>query len=288
MAKLSLHLFRRRKRPPLYSGRKYRLRRNAGTIVRQITCAGALLLVVMLLAGSLIALFNAVVSAPVFRIKQIVVRGCRELTEKDILALAQVNPSCTLLSINTGAIQRRLMASPWIRQAIIGREFPDRLILQIQERKPVALIQRTDGLWLLDMEGTPFKKLDNGDEADVPVLTGCNGPPYASCLLPEALELLQRAEACGMFLPGSIAEIHGDETFGLFLFTSNGLCLRFGLKCYENKLKRLVPVLADLEHRNLKGGCLQIDLEDPTKITIERRNIKVPILYGDARQTRTL
>ena len=57
------------------------------------------------------------------------------------------------------------------------------------------------------------------------------------------------------------------------LFTDTGLCLQLGFDGYESKLKRLIPVMADLDRKNLKTSFLLIDLNDATKINVQQRNI---------------
>ena len=74
----------------------------------------------------------------------------------------------------------------------------------------------------------------------------------------------------------SIAEIHVDEVLGFSIFTDNNLCLRLGYDNYESKIKRLIPVMADLEKRNIPLKYLLIDLADPTKITIQKKDILTP------------
>jgi cell division protein FtsQ len=76
--------------------------------------------------------------------------------------------------------------------------------------------------------------------------------------------------------------------FGLSLFTDSGLCLQLGFDNYDNKLKRLAPVMADLDRRNLKPGYLLIDLSDLTKITVQRRNVLGPAAPpGSKKELRT-
>ena len=72
---------------------------------------------------------------------------------------------------------------------------------------------------------------------------------------------------------GKVSEIHGNETFGLSLFADSGLCLQLGFDGYENKLRRLNSVMADLDRKNLKTGFLLIDLSNPEKINVQKRNI---------------
>ena len=117
-----------------------------------------------------------------------------------------------------------------------------------------------------------------GREADLPVLTGCvRGGIIDEALVKKSLALLNdlAADKDGPEI-GKVSEIHGNETFGFSLFTDTGLCLQLGFDGYENKLKRLIPVMADLDRKNLKTGFLLIDLSNPAKINVQRRNILEP------------
>ena len=73
-----------------------------------------------------------------------------------------------------------------------------------------------------------------------------------------------------------MSEVHGNETFGLSLFTDTGLCLQLGFDGFESKFQRLTPVMADLDRKNLKVGFLLIDLSDPAKINVQQRNLLAP------------
>lgn len=263
---------------PHLEARKHRLRRRAGDVLletgRVILLTGAIVVVTaVLLAG-----YDWMIHSPHLRVRETVIRGCKELTEKEILTLAAVRSAPNILMLNLEAITRRIQVNPWVREVSVGREFPDRLVIVIRERKAVALLQKETGLYLLDGEGFPFKKLESGEESDLPVLTGCvSGGRIDETLVKKSLALLNDlARVQGGPVIGAAAEIHANETFGLSLFTDTGLCLKFGFDGYENKLKRLAPVMADLDRRNLKSGFLLIDLSDPAKVDVQRRNILGP------------
>jgi cell division protein FtsQ len=107
-----------------------------------------------------------------------------------------------------------------------------------------------------------------------PSVTGSSLPRY---LERKSIALLYYlAGSNGAPAIGAVSEVHGNETFGLSLFTDTGLCLQLGFDGYENKLKRLIPVMADLDRKNLKTGFLLIDLSNPAKINVQRRNILEP------------
>ena len=58
------------------------------------------------------------------------------MTEKDILASAEIKPAQNLLAVNTDAVIRRVSANQWVKNVYIGRELPDKLVLEVQERTP--------------------------------------------------------------------------------------------------------------------------------------------------------
>lgn len=259
--------------------KKYRLRRRSKNIFRELSTTALLLSVILVITTVMIYGYNFIISSPFFQIKETVVRGCKEITEKDILSLAGIKSYQGLLSINVDAVAQRIKTNPWIKDVYIGRELPNRLIIEVHERTAVALVNRDKGFSLLDLDGVAFKKLENNDEVEIPVLNGCYSESGESELFTKSLELLRYLSTSKEFPTiKNISEIHGHNVFGLSLFTDSGLCIRLGFDSYENKLRRLTPVIADLERKNLKLGFLLIDLNDPTKITVQKKNVFGPTM----------
>jgi len=259
--------------------KKNRLRRCAGEALREIGGVIFLTGAIVFVTATLLIGYDQILLSPHLRIRETVVKGCKELTEKDILSLAAVRSPANLLTINRDAVARRIRTNPWVQEVLVGREFPDRLVIWIRERKAVALIEKENGLYLVDGEGAPFKRLETGEESDLPVLTGFIREGIVDeGLVKKSLTLLGDIKGIkGGPEIGMVSEIHGNETFGLSLFTDAGLCLQLGFDGYENKLKRLTPVMADLDRKNLKTGFLLIDLNDPAKINVQRRDILEPV-----------
>ena len=259
--------------------KKYRLKRRSRHIAYELWRTALMLSAISAIGAFMIWAYGFTISTPAFEIKEIVVRGCKELTEKEILSYAAVKPSQNLLAVNLGTIARRIEAHPWVKEVSVGREFPDRLVIDLQERTAVALVKSETGFSLMDLDGVTFKKLEKNDEVDIPVLNGCHPGDSESQLFAKSLELLRYLSQSHEFPTiRNVAEIHGHDVFGLSLFTDRGLCIRLGFDSYENKLKRLNTVMADLERRNMKLGFLLIDLNDPAKVTVQRKNMLSPIV----------
>lgn len=272
--------FKRKQRPRAYrpAAAKYRLKRRSENIWRDTVTAFLSLTVIAGLSSVLIYTYNFVLSTPYLQTSEVTVRGCKELTERDVLSLAAIEPSRNLLVVNVEDVEKRIRTNPWVKQVSVGREYPDRVVIEIRERKPVALLKQETAFYLLDMEGVMFKKLESNDEMDLPVLTGFfSKGKMDRPLLDKTLVLLQYLATTQEF-PNikAVSEIHGHERLGLSLFTNTGLCVLLGFDNYDNKFKRLPMIMADLDRRNQKSGFMQIDLSDPVKVTVQQRNILVP------------
>ena len=254
--------------------KKNRLRRRIIGALGESLGAISLLAAATVLGALFVYVYSTILSSPYFSIREISVRGVKELTEKDILAAAKIRMRSNILSINTDAVAKRISVNPWIKSVYVGRELPDHLVLEVRERTPVALVKQAGALYLMDVDGFVFKKLSRADEVDLAILSGVDvRAKSASVLVGEALKLLERlsAEDQHTFL-GEVSEIHVDEVFGLSILTDKGLHLKLGRENFAGKLNQLQVVLADLEKRGLKNGHLFVDLADISKVTVQRKD----------------
>ncbi len=258
--------------------RKNRIKRLSGNVFRDYCRAIVLFSLIFVMTAALIYGYNYTISSPYFRIKGTVVRGCKELTEKEVMALAAIKPSQTIFSVNLKATARRILSNPWVESVAVGREFPHRLVVEVRERQALALCKMDKDFYLLDKTGALFKKLDANDDVDLPVLTG-NFPEgrMNAELLKITLGLLKLLSSSKSFPTiNAVSEINLNEVKGLSLITDNGFCLKLGFDDYENKFKRLLPVITALNKKDGKHELINIDLRDAGKIYVEQKEIHEP------------
>lgn len=254
--------------------KKNRLRRRLTDGIREFVFAMGILVSVAVLCFLFVYAYSYLLSTHYFEIKEISIRGLKELTEQDILTQASLTPRQNLLSVNIEALEKRISSNPWVKNIYVGRELPDRLILEVKERNPVAMVKQSSELYLMDNEGFIFKKLGKNDEVDLPILTGIDGKEQdKSKLLLSTLNLLKNMSASNRYsYLGAISEVNVDDIFGISLLTDNGLYLKLGKDNYEKKLNQLSTVMADMEKRGLRKGYIFVDICDITKITIQYKN----------------
>jgi len=254
--------------------KKNRLRRRLIGALGESIGALTLLAAATFFSVLFIYAYNYLLSTSYFEIKEISVRGVKELTEKDILAMAKIQQRSNILAVSTDVVAGRIADNPWVKHIYVGRELPDRLVLDVRERTPIALLKQAGNFYLMDGEGVVFKKLSKGDDVDLAIVTGVNiQAKVQSTLLAEALKLLETLSTSDQHaLLGTVSEMHIDEVFGLSILTDKGLHLKLGRENFTGKLHQLQIVLSDLEMRGMKNGHLFVDLADVSKVTVQRKD----------------
>jgi cell division protein FtsQ len=257
------------------AAKKNRLRRRIGGGIGDFAGAVGLLFSVAALCLLFVYAYSCLMSTSCFKVKEVSVRGLKELTEKEILTLAAIPSQQNLLALNTEALVKRVSANPWVKNVYVGRELPDRLVLEVRERTPVAMVKRASDLYLMDNEGVAFKRVSRGDDVDLPLLAGIDGKEKEkSKIFLNTLNILKTVSASGKFnYLGAISEVNVDDVFGLSVLTDTGLYLKLGKDNYESKLKQLNVVMADLEMRGMRKGYIIVDICDIKKITISHKDI---------------
>ena len=257
------------------SPKRNRSKRRSGVVRGEIFRTLGIVGLAGLLAFLMVYAYNFALCADYFQLKNTVVRGCKKISEEEVKALAGISLPLNILTANLEKMERAIEENPWVRNASVGREFPDRLVIEITERSAAALLKRGSDLYIVDRDGVVFKKFEAGDSADVPVLAGF----YRNGELRH--DLLGRAFAFLDYLSGSdhfprvwnVSEIYVDDVHDFSVVTDNHLFLNLGFEEYDKKLRRLKKVMADLARRGLEGRTLTIDLVDPSRVVVRQGNV---------------
>ena len=132
--------------------------------------------------------------------------GNAHTSAEELAVAAGVAPGTPLRSLDLVAVQAALAGHPWVRKARVAALPPDRLILAVEEREPVAVARLSGVERLVDRDGTAFAPA-TGDTR-LPELRGAGapgGPPLAL-----GVALLAAVEAQGLAPPRALI-LGGDE-----------------------------------------------------------------------------
>lgn len=127
----------------------------------------------VLLSGGLYGVSKArewFVTSPVFRIESVKVRGVRRVGRDELLAACGIAPDMHMSALHVDEVKESIVRRPWIKKVSVWRWFPDKVLISITEREPIALVNVGD-IWQMDREGV-LMPMRPGEYLDLPVVSG--------------------------------------------------------------------------------------------------------------------
>ncbi|MDD3807821.1 MAG: FtsQ-type POTRA domain-containing protein [Candidatus Marinimicrobia bacterium] len=126
----------------------------------------------ILITGLILLMMASILYAKyqnIFNLNKIIVTGNYELTEEEIIYLSGVLLGEDILSLSITDISARLEKEPYIRQAVVYKRLPDRLVIEIHERTPILLMKIKES-YSVDTQGILLPAPRS--KGDIPLLTG--------------------------------------------------------------------------------------------------------------------
>ncbi len=230
-------------------------------------------------------LYLVFIRIPYFRLQQMEINSDGQLSRQEIIDASGVAPDANMLLMDLVEISENLKRHPRIASASVYRRFPGRLLIEITERRPVAIVS-AERLYYVDEDGEVFTRVLPGDSITYPLFTGVtqkdlneNGD-RVKYMIRKGVNLLELMERPGF--PKNLrkpAEIRIDLDHGLSLFTSDAKRIILGVDDYPNKLKRLTKLRRFLGARGKwpNTNVIDLDYEDRALIrhgwTSDHRNL---------------
>ena len=211
-------------------------------------------------------------TTPRFSVATVDVRGASRVPPARILAAAAVEPGTSLFRLDPRAIAGRVAAITEIRRADVVREFPDRVVISVEERRPFTLVHSGRLHWL-DEEGRLLGASPEAVVPQVPVVSGLSDDEVASMRSapsPKALAaiaLIRVLLRTGSALAAEISEIDMSRKDGPVLYTVDGVEVRLGTEEWEEQLARLEGVLTQVADQDVRA----VDLRFRDQIILQRR-----------------
>lgn len=134
-----------------------------------------------------------------FRLYALEVEGLRLLSGAEILAASGLQLGDNIFAVDLREVQRRIEQHPWVKRAVVTRRPPDRLAIEIAERRRIAWIHLGE-IYGIDAEGVLLPGEPRPGEAtrefNLPVITGLNWsgspPSVGTAIADSALGMVLR------------------------------------------------------------------------------------------------
>lgn len=202
-------------------------------------------------------------TSPFFGLSRVEAVGHVRVTPHEIKRLGSLSRGLNLFQLDPRAIERGIAAHPWVKEVELRRRYPSTVSVRIVEHVPAAILALHD-LYLVDGEGHPFKRLQPGDDADLPLITGLDREEYgqdsdaAGERIRGALAAIDAYRGAGLSGENPISEAHLGAA-GLTLVTGKGQELRLPDGDLTDALAKLVRVRSELKSRNLEAEVIHLD-----------------------------
>ena len=251
---------RRRNRRDVDPGRRWRRLLAAGFASVEMTLLG------LLIFGS------------VFQVRDVQVRGAQRLTTAQVLAAAGLENGGSIFTLDPGAVERRTGRSPWIRTTSVSTVLPNKVTIQVEEWRPVAVYQPGGGqAWYLSDQAVALGPVAQGTAGGS--LLDVKGPGPAprpgqqvlDVKLLVALVNIQRA------LPGILGQqvrfFQVDTCGNLTMTAGRGWRAQFGRVLTPEEFASLKDKVAALKAASAKVNYDSPDLDyvnvmNPTQVAV--------------------
>jgi cell division protein FtsQ len=164
--------------------------------------------------------------------------------------------------------QRRLLAIDWIEEATVSRVWPDRIVIRVRERQPVAFVNLRRGVRLIDAHG---KLLEPPAQATFafPVLSGIvEGDTDQQCA--DHVATFLRVEDELGYLAKEISEVDTFDPENIRIITQmdrRALTLLMGDGNYARRYQNFVKHYPEIVKRSPQARIFDLRLED--RITVK-------------------
>jgi cell division protein FtsQ len=201
---------------------------------------------------------DGIANAAGFRILAIALTGNAHISREEVLAIAGITGTTSLLFLDVEAARERLKTDPWIADATVLKLYPGELQIGIKERTAFALWQKDGRVSVIADDGTVLEPYVAPSLIRLPLVVGRGAETRAK----EFLALLDRYPQLRDLVRASV--MVGERRWNLRL--KNGIDVQLPEFDAAAALERLAAL--DREKNLITRDIVAIDLRLPDRVTV--------------------
>lgn len=207
-----------------------------------------------------------------FSVREIAVRGGEKVGGSEIVAMAGLRHGMNLWKVDAAAIEKKVLRHPWVRRVLVRREFPRRVVIDVEERRARAIVA-LGKLYYVDSDGLLFKEVGPQEQADFPLLTGLRAEDLAAGG-PALRRRVQEAMRLGELMSRDsrkLSEIHFAAPDQVVIYISpHPMALRMGWGDWQAKIERMDRVLELWKGHEDRLASLDLSFRDQVVARLRR------------------
>jgi cell division protein FtsQ len=220
---------------------------------------------------ALLCAIASLAGSSAFDIQSVGVAGNDTLAASDVIAASGIERQMSVFAVNAMRVRERLRRDPRIADASVHIVFPDRVLLGVEERPPVAALQVPGGYVLVSADGVALATARSARGLVVFTVDGLDAAavrPGAPLPSPDARLGAGLAASLPPALRPGVEALRVDRAGEVILYTRDGVAVKAGGgDAVRDRIARAGDVLAAVRARGLRVEY--IDLRFPDSIIVK-------------------
>ncbi len=127
----------------------------------------------MAMGGHTLAVASAVTAWCGLDIDRVEITGQSETSEVEVLNQLALGDYPSIVTLDVIGARARIESLPWVKEAMLRKVYPDKLLIEIKERQPLAVWQRdSGGFVLVEAGGRVISDRVDARHAGLPLVVG--------------------------------------------------------------------------------------------------------------------
>jgi cell division protein FtsQ len=197
-----------------------------------------------------------------FALSNVTITGGERTTPESASAALALVKGGSIFGVRPDAARARLLMLPWVADAEVRRQFPDKVTVRLIEKRPFAIWKAGNELSVVERSGAVIIKVQDDTFGRLPVIAGAGAPEAAAPMI----DALAKEKAIQARLV--VIDRVGERRWDLHL--SGGVTVRLPEEGWERQLSELERLI--VEKGVLERDIEMIDLRYPDNYVFRLRN----------------
>ena len=195
-----------------------------------------------------------------FIVEEIVINGNSRVSNSEIIKRSGIRAGVNTIFFYEGSAKNALLKNSWIKDVKIIKEYPSKVVINIEEEEPFCIVSTDDGQYFyLSKGGTILGEINKKDGMDFPVIS--TDGRYDDLLILDAIGLLKLSKHSNILNWKEISEVKISNKFGIRLITNDQRYIDFGKGNLITKWHKVERIINESRNINLVEQYINISSE---------------------------
>lgn len=206
-----------------------------------------------------------------FAVADVAVEGRHYTDRASLFEALGVSAGSSTFAFDPASARDAIMKLPWTKDVTVVRSLPDKIIVRLKEREPIARWQHNGKTTVIDTDGQELLAARPEQFANLPLVVGNAAPEQTQDLL----DMLQKYPVVSRVLKAAVRV--GERRWNFYIHPN--LLIRLPQYETETALEKLTKLIQ--EQKILDRNIVAIDLRFPDRMVVEPGTQPATPEYGE-------